>query len=164
MKEQVLLRGITGYLGQHFAAELLHQGYTVVGTVRSQAKADATKAALARVVPVNRLRFVTADLLADAGREPAMTGCEFVLHVASPFVVAEPRDENELITPAVEGTKRVIAAAQRAGLKRLVLTSSIVAIIGGHASGRYGPDTWSDTNAPIGTYLKSKPLAERAAW
>jgi dihydroflavonol-4-reductase len=78
--------------------------------------------------------------------------------------MAEPKDENDLIAPAVEGTQRVLAAAQRAGVKRLVLTSSTVAITTGKESGTYGPDAWSDVDAKIGTYAKSKTLAERAAW
>jgi dihydroflavonol-4-reductase len=93
-----------------------------------------------------------------------MQGCTYVMHVASPFVLAAPKDENELIAPAVEGTKRVVAAAQRAGVKRLVLTSSTVAMIAGKDSGRYGPGSWSGTNANMGAYAKSKTLAERAAW
>ena len=164
MGERVLLTGVTGYIGQHCAAELLKQGFEVVGTVRSRAKADATRAAIAKAAPVDRLSFVEADLLSDKGWDEAMKGCTFVLHVASPFVLAEPKDEKELIVPAVEGTKRVVAAARRAGVKRLVLTSSTFAIIAGKDSGRYGPDAWSDTGANIGAYAKSKTLAERAAW
>ena len=162
--ERVLLTGVTGYIGQHCAAELLRQGYEVVGTVRSRAKADATRTAIAKVAPIDRLSFVEADLLSDKGWAEAMKGCAYVMHVASPFALAEPKDENELITPAVEGTKRVVAAARRAGVKRLVLTSSTFAIIAGKDSGRYGPDAWSDTSANIGAYAKSKTLAERAAW
>lgn len=164
MSERVLLTGITGYIGQHCAAELLKQGYDVVGTIRSRSKADATKLALAKVAPVEQLSFVEADLLADDGWDLAMKGCTFVMHVASPFILAEPKNENDLIKPAVQGTKRVITAAKYAGVKRLVLTSSTVAIMGGHESGRYGPETWSDTTANIGAYMKSKTLAERAAW
>ena len=164
MTERVLLTGITGYIGQHCAAELLRQGYEVVGTVRSRSKADATEAALAQAAPVDRLSFADADLLSDEGWDDAMKGCTFVVHVASPFVTAEPKDENELIAPAVEGTKRVVAAAQRAGVKRLVLTSSTFAVIAGKDSGTYGPDSWSDTGGAIGAYAKSKTLAERAAW
>jgi dihydroflavonol-4-reductase len=164
MTERVLLTGITGYIGQHCAAELLRQGYEVVGTIRSRSKADATKSALAKAASTDRLRFAEADLLSDAGWDEAMKGCNFVMHVASPFAMAEPRDENELIAPAVEGTKRVIAAARRAGVKRLVLTSSTVAVVAGKESGTYGPDSWSDVDADIGAYSKSKTLAERAAW
>ncbi|NBQ52044.1 MAG: aldehyde reductase [Proteobacteria bacterium] len=164
MAENVLLTGITGYVGQHCAAELLRNGYGVVGTIRSRAKAEETKSALANVVSVDRLSFVETDLLADAGWDEAMKGCSFVMHVASPFALAEPRDENELIMPAVDGTKRVVAAARRAGVKRLVLTSSTVAVAVGKKSGKYGPDSWSDVYAKIGAYSKSKTLAERAAW
>jgi len=164
MAERVLLTGITGYIGQHCAAELLRQGYEVVGTIRSRSKADATRAALAHAVPVDRLSFAEAELLSDDGWADAMKGCTFVMHVASPFAMAEPEDENELIAPAVEGTRRVIAAARRAGVKRLVLTSSTFAVVAGKDSGTYGPDSWSDTGAAIGAYAKSKTLAERAAW
>jgi len=164
MTDRVLLTGITGYIGQHCAAELLRQGYEVVGTIRSRSKADATQAALAKAAPTDRLSFAEADLLSDAGWDDAMKGCTFVVHVASPFAMAEPKDESELIAPAVEGTKRVIAAARGAGVNRLVLTSSTVAMVTGKDSGKYGPDSWSDVDADIGAYSKSKTLAERAAW
>jgi dihydroflavonol-4-reductase len=162
--ERVLLTGISGYIGQHCGAELLNQGFEVVGTVRSLSKADATRSAIAAVAPVEKLTFAEADLLSDEGWDEAMQGCTYVMHVASPFVLAEPKDENELITPAVEGTRRVISAAQRAGVRRVVLTSSTVAMITGKPSGSYGPDAWSDTSANIGAYAKSKTLAERGAW
>ena len=164
MAERVLLTGISGYIGQYCGAELLNQGFEVVGTVRSLSKTDPTRSAIAAVAPVEKLSFAQADLLSDEGWDEAMQGCSYVMHVASPFVLAEPKDENELITPAVEGTRRVISAAQRAGVRRLVLTSSTVAMITGKPSGRYGPDAWSDTSANIGAYAKSKTLAERAAW
>jgi dihydroflavonol-4-reductase len=162
--DRVLVTGITGYIGQHCAAELLRQGYEVVGTVRSQAKADETRKAIGQVASVKHLSFAEADLLSDKGWAEAMKGCKFVLHIASPFLLAEPKDEDELIAPAVEGTRRVIAAAQRAEVKRLVVTSSTFAIIAGKGTGTYGPGDWSDTNANIGAYAKSKTLAERAAW
>lgn len=162
--DRVLVTGITGYIGQHCAAELLRQGYAVIGTARSTAKADTTRAALAQVAPVGNLTFAELDLLSNAGWDKALQGCTFVLHIASPFVLAEPQNEDDLIVPAVEGTKRVIAAAQKAGVTRLVLTSSTVAISSGHGSGRFGPDSWSDIDANIGAYAKSKTLAERAAW
>ena len=135
MTERVLVTGITGYIGQHCGAELLRQGYEVVGTVRSKSKAESTRSALGEVGPADKLTLVEADLLSDDGWDEAVTGCTYVLHVASPFVFAEPTDENELIAPAVEGTTRVIAAAQRAGVKRLVLTSSVAAVSAGKSSG-----------------------------
>ena len=162
--DKVLVTGITGYIGQHCAAELLRQGYEVVGTIRSKSKADDTRSAISKVAPVDKLYFMEADLLLDKGWSAALEGCTYVLHIASPFSFTEPKDENELITPAVEGTKRVIAAAQRSVIKRMVLTSSTVAIIAGKDTGKYGPNDWSDVNANIGAYAKSKTLAERAAW
>jgi dihydroflavonol-4-reductase len=162
--EKVLVTGITGYIGQHCAAELLRQGYEVVGTIRSRVKAVSTQEGIAKVASVEHLSFAEADLLSDKGWDEAMKGCTHVLHVASPFVLEEPKDENEMIAPAVKGTQRVIAAAQRAGVKRLVLTSSTFSIIAGKETGRYGPDDWSDADANIGAYAKSKTLAERAAW
>ena len=164
MSEQVLVTGISGYIGQHCAAELLNQGFDVVGTVRSLSKVNDTRSAIAAVAPTDRLTFAEADLLSDTGWDEAISGCAYVMHVASPFVLAEPKNEDDLITPAVEGTRRVLLAAQRAGVRRTVLTSSTVAMVAGKPSGRYGTDAWSDTNANIGAYAKSKTLAERAAW
>lgn len=162
--EKVLVTGITGYIGEHCAAELLREGYEVVGTVRSLAKADATRKAISNVAQTDNLTFVEADLLSDKGWDDAMQGCSYVLHVASPFFLKEPQNENELIAPAVDGTLRVIKAAKSAEVKRLVLTSSTFAIIAGKETGKYGPQDWSDTNKDIGAYAKSKTLAERAAW
>jgi dihydroflavonol-4-reductase len=162
--EKVLVTGITGYIGEHCAAELLREGYEVVGTVRSLAKADATRKAISKVAQTDNLTFVEADLLSDKGWDDAMQGCSYALHVASPFFLKEPQNENELIAPAVDGTLRVIKAAKSAEVKRLVLTSSTFAIIAGKETGKYGPQDWSDTNKNIGAYAKSKTLAERAAW
>jgi len=164
MKKKVLVTGVSGYLGQHVTAELLNQGYEVVGTVRSISKSEISKEAIAAVAPVDHLSFATADLLADTGWQEAMFGCEYVLHLASPFILAEPKDENDLIEPAVDGTKRVLNAAKIAGVKRVVLTSSTVSMTSGKASGKYGPDAWSEVASDIGAYAKSKTLAERAAW
>ena len=75
---RVLLTGVTGYIGQHCAAELLRQGYEVVGTIRSRAKADSTRIAIAKVAPVDRLSFVEVDLLSKTGWVEAMKGCTFV--------------------------------------------------------------------------------------
>lgn len=164
MASRVLVTGISGYIGQHVGAELLRQGFEVVGTVRSTRKAAGTKESIAAVAPVDGLSFAEVDLLSDEGWDDAMAGCTYVAHAASPFVLVEPKDENELIAPAVEGTQRVLSAAKRAGVKRVALTSSVVAMTAGKPSGRYGTDSWSDVNTNIGAYAKSKTLAERAAW
>ena len=88
------------------------------------------------------------------------------LHVASPFPLGEPQHEDDLIRPAVDGTLRVLRAAARAGVRRVVQTSSIAAIAFGHPRGKRNFDEtdWSNLDAPVGTYMKSKTLAERAAW
>ena len=164
MTQRILVTGINGYVGQHVAAQLLNRGYEVVGSVRSMPKSSAASTALAAAAPIERLSFVEADLLSDAGWDDAMVGCDYVMHLASPFFLAEPKDENEMIKPAVEGTKRVLVAAKQASVKRVVLTSSVVAMTSGLPSGRYGTDAWSNVDVKIGAYAKSKTLAERAAW
>src|SRR5262249_19295314 len=113
------------------------------------------------------LAFVAADLTSDAGWAEAADGCDYVLHVASPLPFHVPRDENELIVPAREGTLRVLRAARDAGVRRVVLTSSFAAIGYGHR-GRKRPFDETDWTNVEGTglqpYVKSKALAERAAW
>lgn len=166
MKETVLLTGISGYVGLHCAAELLKQGYKVRGSLRDLAKMDEVLDALkAASVDTSLLEFVELDLLRDEGWGKAAHGVTYLMHVASPFVIANPKNEDEMIKPAVDGTLRAMRAAQMAGMKRVVLTSSIVAMMGGKMSGTFGPDDWTPTNtSSISTYSKSKTLAEKAAW
>jgi len=158
---RVLLTGATGYMGEHCAAELPGQGYEAVGTIRNPAIANSTRIAIEKVAAVDRLSIFDVDLLSETGWDEATEGCTFIMHIASPFVLVQPMDENEMIFTPVEGTKRVIEAAQPAHVKRLVLTSSTFAIIAGNDSGRYGIDVWSDTNANTGAYAISKTLAKR---
>jgi dihydroflavonol-4-reductase len=114
------------------------------------------------------IEFVEADLGADAGWAEAVKGCEFVQHVASPFPATHPKDEMELIRPARDGALRVLKAAKAAGVKRVVMTSSMAAIAYGHGDKRaeVSDETmWSNPEGPDNTpYTKSKTLAERAAW
>lgn len=160
----VLVTGVSGYVGHHCAAELLRQGYTVRGTLRSLAKGDMIRAAVAKVSDrIEALSFCEADLLDDAGWAEAMEGCDAVLHVASPFIMGEPKDPNELIRPALEGTERVLRFAKEAGVSRVVLTSSTVAISSDMERGTAGPGDWANPDK-VGSYAKSKILAERAAW
>ena len=158
---RVLLTDAIGYVGQHCAAELPRQGYEAAGTNRNPAVAESTRIAIEKVAPVDRVSIVDVDLLSKTGWDEATEGCTLILHIASPFVLAQPMDENEMIITPVEGTKRVIAAAQQARVKRLVLTSSTFSIIAGNDSDRYGIDVWSDTNANTGAYAISKTLAKR---
>jgi dihydroflavonol-4-reductase len=165
--KKVLLTGISGFVGHHCAVELLKQGYTVKGSIRNLKKSEQiTKNIEEQVDPAGRLEFCELNLMQDEGWTEAMEGCDFVLHVASPFVSKEPKDENELIKPAVEGTLRALKAAKKAGVKRVVLTSSMVAMLGDlKGDANVNSDSWTNTNAKkITAYLKSKTLAEKSAW
>jgi dihydroflavonol-4-reductase len=165
--KKVLVTGISGYIGQHCAAELLKQGYSVRGSVRSLTRTDEVINGIKKVIdPKGNIEFCELNLLKNEGWDKAMEGCDFVLHVASPYVAKEPRNENDLIKPAVEGTERALRAAQKSGIKRLVLTSSMVSMLG-DANGSINIDqnSWSNVNAKhASAYLKSKTLAEKSAW
>jgi dihydroflavonol-4-reductase len=165
--KKVLVTGISGYVGQHCAAELLKNGYAVKGSVRSFSKTDEVTKGIKTVVdPKGNLEYCELNLLEDKGWDSAMEGCDYVLHVASPYVSKEPKDENELIRPAVEGTERALNAAKKAGIKRVILTSSMVAMLG-DAEGvvNINQNSWTNVNAKNATaYLKSKTLAEKSAW
>jgi len=165
--KKVLVTGISGFLGQHCAVELLKKGYSVKGSVRSLSKTDEViKGIKKEIDPKNNLEFCELNLLKDEGWDKAMIGCDFVLHVASPFVMKGPKDENELIKPAVEGALRALKAAKKAGVKRVVLTSSVVAMLGdANDSIKVTKDSWTNVNAKNATaYFKSKTLAEKSAW
>jgi dihydroflavonol-4-reductase len=164
----VLVTGGSGFIGGWCVIGLLQQGYTVRTTVRNLASEGAVRAALGKVVDAqDRLSFYAADLTSDAGWDTATNGCEYVLHVASPLGVAEPKDPNVLIVPAREGAKRAVGAAIKAGVKRVVLTSSVAATSkGARASDSLSDETvWTDPKEPgVSAYSQSKTLAERAAW
>ena len=165
MSDTVLVTGVGGYIGQHCAAELLREGFRVRGSVRNAGRTEPIRAAIARVAPVDRLDFVALDLLADAGWEAAMEGCRYALHVASPYAMVDERQASALIEPALHGTKRALTAARNAGVERVVVTSSVVAMNGHMTRGTFGPDDWTDLEAPgLNPYVRSKTLAERAAW
>ncbi len=163
----ILVTGASSFVGIHTIIQLLEQGYTVRGTIRSLSKEAEVREAVAKYVQANdRLEFKAADLEQDTGWEEAMSGIEYVLHVASPFPLFEPENENELIIPAVQGTLRVLRAAHKAGVKRVVQVSSVAAIAAGHKDmfKRFTEEDWSIVENEIGAYSKSKTLAERAAW
>jgi dihydroflavonol-4-reductase len=172
--ERVLVTGGTGFIGSHAIVQLLAAGYRVRTTVRNLSRADDVRALAAAGAASSGLKLATgtvevvaADLLSDEGWADAVSECRYVLHVASPFPVTQPKDENELIVPAREGALRVLRASRDAGVKRVVLTSSFAAI--GYSpkthDGDYTEADWTDPSTPgITPYVKSKTLAERAAW
>jgi nucleoside-diphosphate-sugar epimerase len=165
----VLVTGGSGYLGSWCVIELLRRGYTVRATVRDLAREPELRAAIgSEVDPGDRLTVLQADLLADEGWAAAADGCDYVLHVASPFPPTQPKDPDELIVPARDGTLRVLRASLDAGARRIVVTSSVAAIVGGTKaiSGRpLAEGDWSDPDNPkLSAYARSKTIAERAAW
>jgi dihydroflavonol-4-reductase len=166
-KPTVLITGISGFIAKHCALEMLNAGYPVRGTVRSLQRSTRVRDTLAQHTDTSRLEFAEADLESDAAWTEALAGCAHVLHLASPFPIKQPKDEQVLIRPAVQGTLRVLRAASAAGIERLVHTSSMVAVMYGHPHERTAPFTeadWTRVNSPgVTPYAKSKTLAEQAA-
>ncbi len=169
--KKVLLTGVSGFLGSHTALQLLNKGYQVIGTLRDLKRAPSIRQALApHTDQLEHLEFREADLLDPGVWEELCQGVDFVQHIASPFPRLLPKNESELIRPAVEGTLNVLQAAHRAGVKRTVLTSSIVAIMYGKtpqtSKSGYTEEDWTDPTvaSDLTPYFKSKTLAEQAAW
>lgn len=168
-QETILVTGGSGFIAGHIILQLVERGYAVRTTIRSLAKAEATRQTLeaAGLSAGAPLEFVAADLTSDSGWAEAMTGIDAVLHVASPIHTGKVKDENDVIAPAREGTLRVLRAASRAGIRRLVLTSAFHSVGFGHRHdyGEFTEDDWSVIdNRGVDVYGKSKILAERAAW
>jgi dihydroflavonol-4-reductase len=164
----VLLTGCSGFIAKHVAVRLLNAGFDVRGTLRRLDRGEEVRAAVAPhlTAGAGSLTFVQADLEADTGWTEAMAGVAAVLHTASPFPIAQPKDPQDLIRPAVEGTNRVLTAAAEAGVKRVILTSSVAAVVDLSRGDRlYDEGDWCDPAKPSATaYEASKTLAERKAW
>jgi nucleoside-diphosphate-sugar epimerase len=160
--------GGSGFIGSHCIMQLLAAGHRVRTTVRSRAREAGVRAMLRKggADAEGHLTFIAANLEADAGWAEAAAGCEYVLHVASPFPAGTPKHEDELIVPAREGTLRVLRAARAAGVRRVVLTSSFAAVGYGHPpqTTAFNETSWTELGGEVAPYVKSKTLAERAAW
>jgi nucleoside-diphosphate-sugar epimerase len=165
----VLVTGGSGFIGSHCVVALLNAGYRVRATVRSPEREAYLRELVARAgaSASDTLTLTVADLTSDDEWPEAVDGSDFVLHVASPYPPDEPKDEDEVILPARDGTIRVLRAARDSGVKRVVLTSSFVAIRRGHgmAEREFTEDDWTDIDGhDVTAYVKSKLIAERAAW
>lgn len=165
----VLVTGGSGFVGIHCILQLLQQGYVVKTTLRSMNRQDEVKNMLkvGGIISFENLSFIETNLSKDDNWDEAVKDCEYVLHVATPISLEIPKHENEVILPAVEGTIRVLKAAKKAGVKRVVLTSSFAAVGYSHndPSTLITEECWTDPNdVNLSAYLKSKTLAEKAAW
>lgn len=167
--ETVLVTGGTGFVGVQCILQLLQKGYRVKTTIRSiNSKNNVIETLKAGGITVfDNLEFIEADLMKDDNWDTAVEACNYVIHVASPVFFTPPKDENEQIRPAVEGTLRLLKAARNAGVKRVVLTSSFGAVGFSHKDDNTQTSEidWTDPKQKgLSTYEKSKGLAERAAW
>jgi len=164
----VLVTGVTGFIGLHCVHQLIQAGHHVHGTLRSKSREHEVRESLKRAnLSDGNLVLFECDLLGDSGWNDAVRGCDYILHVASPFIAGIPDHEDDLIKPAVAGTKKVLElAAQEESVKKVVLTSSFAAV-GDTFDGTtvFDESHWSNLDNPnISAYNKSKTLAEKTAW
>lgn len=171
MKGKVLLTGISGFLGSHTAIRLLENDYEVIGTLRNPDRIESIKLVLANhTTKITNLKFVKAELLDEQVWQSIIKEVDYVQHIASPFPRELPKDENEIIKPAKEGTLNILKAASANGVKRVVITSSIAAVVYGkdkeHRHGTFDESDWTDVTIRKDTspYYRSKTIAEKAAW
>ncbi len=171
MPDTVLVTGGTGFIAQHCILQLLEAGYHVRASARSASRQAELIATLSPHLSPGttlegRFEVFAADLTSDDGWDDAVSGCAYVLHVASPIFLKVPKDENEMIVPARDGALRVLRAASRAGVKRVVMTSSVASVAYGTPRDHpYSEADWSNVNSrEMDPYAKSKTVAEKAAW
>lgn len=167
--QKVLVTGGTGFVAIHSILQLLNRGYQVRTTVRSLNSRDKIFEMLKNggITDFSQLEFIETDLTSDKNWNEAMMGCQYVLHIASPIFLRLPKNEDEMIRPAVDGTLRVLKAARDSGVKRVVMTSNFGAVGYSHKekNSLITEESWTDPNEKgLSTYNKSKILAEKAAW
>ena len=161
---KVLVTGASGYIALHCILELLNNGYQVKGSLRDLNRKDEVRKSFGKNFHNNNLDFCKLNLLNDEGWDDAASDCDYLFHIASPCFVEEPKNEMELIIPALEGTLRALKAAHKSKVKKVVLTSSMGAIAYGHNKSFCDINDWTDTSKDVGAYIKSKTIAEKAAW
>ena len=169
MADRVLVTGLSGYIGSHVTEKLIEQGFEVRGTVRALGKGQRILKALSdKGVDTSKIDLVQANLASDEGWKGAVEGCRYIQHIASPFPFDAPRDREALVPEARAGAMRVIEQGLAAGAERIVMTSSMVSMMGQPGRGDYmsvKEDDWSDPDwKPLTAYPVSKTRAERAAW
>ena len=165
----VLVTGGTGFVASHTILQLLQQGYQVRTTLRRISRKNEIIEMMKAggISDLTNLSFFEADLLKNENWNEAVKGCDYVLHVASPIFLRLPKNEDEMIRPAVEGTLRVLKTAKNAGVKRVVMTSNFGAVGYSHkdTSQPITEENWTNPNEKgLSIYNKSKVLAEKAAW
>ena len=163
-KEKVLVTGASGFIALHCISELLQSGYKVKGSLRDPSREIEVRNSFDKKLGDENLEFCYLDLLNDEGWEDATSDCDFLFHIASPFIIQEPKNEKVIIEPALEGTLRALRAAKKSSIKKVVLTSSMASIAYGHNKERCNHEDWTDLSKNVGTYIKSKTLAEKSAW
>ena len=166
--EKVLVTGSTGFIGLHCIHQLIEKGYSVNGTLRSKSREEEVRSSLKKAnLSDANLSLYECDLMSDDGWEKAIDGCDYVLHIASPFINGLPDHEDELIKPALTGTQRILKlSATNPQIKKIIITSSFAAV-GDTFNGQtvFNESDWSDpNNNKISAYNKSKTLAEKSAW
>ena len=165
--EKVLVTGASGYIALHCIAELLKNEFAVKGSLRNMDRQEEVKNAIEKEISSDKLEFCKLDLSEDEGWDNAVWDCDYVMHVASPFPLGAPKNENDLIEPAREGTLRALRAAKKGNVKKIVITSSQAAIAYGHKDMQkiFSHEDWTNINGPdVSPYVKSKTIAELAAW
>lgn len=163
----VLVTGATGFIASWIVDALLHRGYRGRGSVRSLAKARSIELLRQLDGAADRLELIEADLLTPGAFDAAAAGCEYVVHAASPYVLTVEDPQRDLVDPAVNGTRHVLAACEKATtVKRVVLTSSMAAITDEPDSDHVlTEEDWNGKSTLTrNPYYLSKTLAERAAW
>ena len=163
-KEKVLVTGASGYIALQCISDLLNSGYKVKGSLRDPNRENQVRVSLDNKLSDENLEFCYLDLLSDEGWEDAASDCDYLFHIASPFLIEEPKDESILIEPAVEGTLRALKSDKNSRIRKVILTSSMATIAYGHFKEKCDKNDWTDVSKNVGAYIKSKTLAEKAAW